>query len=118
MRIEKQTLSDFNVAKNKKFLITNGLGGYASRTVNNLSSRIYSGLLIASLNPPVERRLLLSDLRERIAIKDETRQRNDNIIHLSDRNKKILKIFMLHHRMKFLCKRVLNLIFIRNIDIM
>ena len=91
MRIEKQTLSDFNVAKNKKFLITNGLGGYASRTVNNLSSRIYSGLLIASLNPPVERRLLLSDLRERIAIKDETRQRNDNIIHLSDRNKKNFK---------------------------
>ena len=76
MRIEKQTLSDFNVAKNKEFLITNGLGGYASRTVNNLSSRIYSGLLIASLNPPVERRLLLSDLRERISIKDETRQRN------------------------------------------
>ena len=91
MRIEKQTLSDFNVAKNKKFLITNGLGGYASRTVNNLSSRIYSGLLITSLNPPVERRLLLSDLRERIAIKDETRQRNDNIIHLSDRNKKNFK---------------------------
>ena len=54
MRIEKQTLSDFNVAKNKKFLITNGLGGYASRTVNNLSS-------------------------------------NDNIIHLSDRNKKNFK---------------------------
>ena len=50
MRIEKQTLSDFNVAKNKEFLITNGLGGYASRTVNNLSSRIYSGLFIASLN--------------------------------------------------------------------
>lgn len=91
MRIGKEVLNNFDMAKNKEFLITNGLGGYASRTVNNLSSRIYSGLLIASLNPPVERRLLLSDLKERIAIKNENRQRNDNIINLKDRNKKSFK---------------------------
>lgn len=87
MRIGKEVLNDFEAAKNKEFLMTNGIGGYASRTINNLSSRIYSGLLVASLNPPVERRLLLSDLKERICIKDKRIEEKNNIISLKDRSK-------------------------------
>lgn len=87
MRVGKEILRDFEAAKNREFLITNGIGGYASRTINGLSSRIYSGLLVASLNPPVERRLLLSDLRERISIKDKSTKDKNNVICLSDKRK-------------------------------
>ena len=91
MRVGKEVLKDFEIAKNKEFLITNGIGGYASRTINGLSSRIYSGLLIASLKPPVERRLLLSDLRERISIKDKSIGDKNNMISLIDRTKENFK---------------------------
>lgn len=91
MRVGKEVLRDFEIAKNREFLITNGIGGYASRTINGVSSRIYSGLLIASLNPPVERRLLLSDLRERISIKNKSIKDKNNVISLSDKRKEDFK---------------------------
>lgn len=50
----------------KEWLITNGIGGYASSTVIGSNSRKYHGLLVASLNPPVDRRILLSSLDEEI----------------------------------------------------
>lgn len=41
-----------------EWLVTNGIGGFASGTVIGVHRRRYHGLLIASLQPPVERRLL------------------------------------------------------------
>jgi predicted glycogen debranching enzyme len=38
-----------------EWLVTNGLGGYASGTVSHANTRRYHGLLVASLHPPVER---------------------------------------------------------------
>jgi predicted glycogen debranching enzyme len=40
--------------------VTNGLGGYACGTVAGANTRRYHGFLIASLNPPVERTLLVA----------------------------------------------------------
>lgn len=62
-------LSDI-IENQKEWLISNGLGGYASSTIFGLNARKYHGLLIASENPPVDRRLLLSSLDEEIIIGD------------------------------------------------
>jgi glycogen debranching enzyme len=45
-----------------EWLVTNGLGGYASGTVAGPNTRRYHGLLMAALRPPVQRVLLLADL--------------------------------------------------------
>jgi predicted glycogen debranching enzyme len=48
----------------REWLVTNGLGGYASGTVGGLLTRRYHGLLVAATRPPTERRLLLAKLDE------------------------------------------------------
>ncbi len=51
-------------AESREWLVTNGLGGYASGTVAGLLTRRYHGLLIAALKPPVGRTLLVAKLDE------------------------------------------------------
>jgi predicted glycogen debranching enzyme len=48
----------------KEWLVTNGLGGYASGTIAGFPTRSYHGLLVAALQPPVGRTLLLTKLDE------------------------------------------------------
>ena len=48
--------------------MTNGLGGFASSTIIGLNTRRYHGLLVASLHPPVDRRLLVAKLDEDLFI--------------------------------------------------
>jgi predicted glycogen debranching enzyme len=47
-----------------EWLVTNGIGGYASGTIGNLLTRRYHGLLVAALKPPLGRTLLLAKLDE------------------------------------------------------
>lgn len=68
MKFEKQDLSLENGLK-KEWIITNGLGGYASSTILGANTRRYHGLLIAPLNPPAKRHLILSKLDESIEIR-------------------------------------------------
>jgi predicted glycogen debranching enzyme len=42
--------------------VTNGLGGFACGTIGGANTRRYHGFLIASLKPPVERRLLVAKI--------------------------------------------------------
>lgn len=49
----------------KEWLVTNGIGGYASSTIINLNTRKYHGLLVAAHNPPGFRVLHLAKLDER-----------------------------------------------------
>lgn len=51
-----------------EWLLTNGIGGFASSTIIGLNARRYHGLLVASLNPPVDRRLLVAKLDEDLYI--------------------------------------------------
>ncbi len=60
--------ADYIAGTRKEWIITNGLGGYASSTVIGANTRKYHGLLIASVNPPVDRKLLLSSLDEELII--------------------------------------------------
>jgi len=60
--------SDLSV--NPEWLVTNGLGGYASGTVSGLMTRRYHGLLIAALSAPLGRMRMLSGLNEEIHYPD------------------------------------------------
>lgn len=50
----------------REWLVTNGLGGYASGTVSGVLSRRYHGLLVSAQPAPLGRVNMLSHLRERI----------------------------------------------------
>lgn len=52
----------------REWLLTNGLGGFASGTVCDARSRSYHGWLIAALDPPNQRTLLLSHLEASLEI--------------------------------------------------
>ncbi len=51
-----------------EWIVTNGLGGYSSSTALGINTRKYHGLLVASFNPPVDRRVVLSKLDEQFLI--------------------------------------------------
>ena len=53
---------------NEEWLVTNGLGGYASGTVAGPLTRRYHGLLIAALPNPLGRTMTLNALSERIRL--------------------------------------------------
>lgn len=59
---------DFEDAIKKEWIITNGLGGFASSTIIGANTRKYHGLLVAPLNPPAQRYLLVSKVDESINI--------------------------------------------------
>ena len=70
MKITKESLSLEEGIK-KEWIITNGLGGYASSTVIGINTRKYHGLLVAPVTPPARRYLILSKLDESIKIDDK-----------------------------------------------
>ena len=69
----RYTKEDLTLEKGieKEWVITNGLGGFASSTAIGINTRKYHGLLIAPLTPPARRFLILSKLDESIKINGE-----------------------------------------------
>jgi predicted glycogen debranching enzyme len=57
----------------REWLVTNGLGGYASGTLSGVVTRRYHGLLISALAPPHGRTMMLSQLAEQIKFADRQR---------------------------------------------
>ena len=55
-----------------EWLVTNGLGGYASGTVAGAITRRYHGLLVASLPAPLGRMVMLNHLLERVRLRDRS----------------------------------------------
>lgn len=68
LRLDADVLTDLTSASRCEWLTTNGLGGYASGTLAGANTRRYHGLLIAALNPPSGRAVLLSKLEETLEI--------------------------------------------------
>jgi predicted glycogen debranching enzyme len=64
INLNVEELSRFEDAIQKEWLLTNGLGGYASSTVLGVNTRKYHGLLVAALHPPGNRTVCLSKLDE------------------------------------------------------
>jgi predicted glycogen debranching enzyme len=56
----------------REWLVTNGLGGYASGTIVGAITRRYHGLLIAALPAPLGRVMLLNHISERLRFEDHT----------------------------------------------
>ncbi|HEY2745798.1 MAG TPA: amylo-alpha-1,6-glucosidase [Polyangia bacterium] len=56
-----------------EWLVTNGLGGYASGTIAGPPTRRYHGLLVAALPAPLGRVMMLNRLSEELRLPDRTR---------------------------------------------
>jgi glycogen debranching enzyme len=54
----------------REWLVTNGLGGYASGTVATIATRRFHGLLIAALPPPLGRTMLVAQMSETVRLAD------------------------------------------------
>ncbi len=57
---------------NDEWLVTNGLGGYASSTLSGAPQRKQHGLLVASLPAPLGRTVMLSYVDDTLAFSDKT----------------------------------------------
>lgn len=55
---------EFEKALKKEWLVTNGIGGYSSSSILGINTRKYHGLLVAPLNPPGNRNVILSKVDE------------------------------------------------------
>ena len=62
--------NDAGAGLNYEWLVTNGLGGYASGTLSGVITRRYHGYLVAALPAPFGRIMMLNDLVERIELPD------------------------------------------------
>lgn len=58
------------IAAQREWLVTNGIGGFASGTVAGLLTRRYHGLLIAALQPPLGRTLCVTKFDETLTVAD------------------------------------------------
>src|SRR5260370_36271637 len=61
---------DVQAGLDHEWLVTNGLGGYASGSLVGATTRSYHGLLVAALRPPVERTVLVTKIDEEIEFPD------------------------------------------------
>jgi predicted glycogen debranching enzyme len=62
----REVCGDLDAAEEREWLVTNGIGGFASGTVAGTNTRRYHGLLIAALQPPVDRIQLVAGMDETV----------------------------------------------------
>ncbi|HVO48763.1 MAG TPA: amylo-alpha-1,6-glucosidase [Steroidobacteraceae bacterium] len=71
MILSRSTITHATQALSREWLVTNGIGGFASGTVSQANTRRYHGLLVASLRPPVERVLMVAKIEAGAAYRGE-----------------------------------------------
>jgi len=54
----------------REWLVTNGLGGYASGTLAGVVTRRYHGLLISAQPSPLGRLMMLNEIQEQVKFAD------------------------------------------------
>jgi predicted glycogen debranching enzyme len=62
--VGRDICGELAAGEDREWLVTNGIGGFASGTVAGSLTRRYHGLLIAALKPPVGRMLLVAKIDE------------------------------------------------------
>jgi glycogen debranching enzyme len=67
------TQKDIQSLRETEWLVTNGLGGYASGTIGGVLTRVFHGYLIAALPSPLGRTMMLNDLLEELVFPDGDR---------------------------------------------
>src|SRR5437899_10229433 len=60
----RETCGSLEIAEQREWLVTNGIGGFASGTISGNLTRRYHGLLFAALNPPMGRTQMVAKLDE------------------------------------------------------
>lgn len=98
MKLSKKDL-ELKSGLTKEWLITNGIGGFASQTVLGINTRKYHGLLVAPLVPPSRRYVVLSKLDEsiKIANKEEILYSNVCKNYISEGYKKLEKFEKIYY---------------------
>jgi len=66
VQMGREICGELATAESREWLVTNGLGGYASGTVAGTATRRYHALLVAALQPPVDRTVLVNGLDENV----------------------------------------------------
>src|SRR5271166_1301704 len=66
IEFQRDICGSLEAAEQREWLVTNGIGGFASGTISGNLTRRYHGLLFAALQPPVGRTLLVSKLDETV----------------------------------------------------
>ena len=90
MKISKKQIG-LKTGLEKEWIITNGIGGFASQTILGINTRKYHGLLVAPLMPPARRFVILSKVDESIVIdgKEEILYSNMGRDYITEGYKKI-----------------------------
>lgn len=68
----REICGEIDTAQQREWLVTNGIGGYASGTVAGILTRTYHGLLVAALKPPLGRTLLLTKIDDTVNYNQES----------------------------------------------
>jgi predicted glycogen debranching enzyme len=66
--LDGKALSDVEGSLRKEWIVTNGLGSYASSTVLGINTRKYHGLLVVAFHPPRKRVVCVAKLNEELKI--------------------------------------------------
>ena len=72
INLERGITDVLNATTRREWLVTNGLGGYASGTVGGPRTRCYHGLLVAATDPPLGRTLVASHVDETVHYDNRT----------------------------------------------
>ena len=70
LQVGRDVCSDLNAGLDREWLVTNGIGGYASGSIVGATTRSYHGLLVAALHPPVERTVMVTKVDEEVVFPD------------------------------------------------
>ncbi len=68
INLTADVLHDLESARNREWLETNGIGGFACSTVIGMNTRRYHALLTAAMHPPTGRIVLLSKVEETVVV--------------------------------------------------
>jgi glycogen debranching enzyme len=67
-RYARELTSDYTGLEAREWLVTNGIGGYASGSLSGINTRGYHGALVAALDPPVGMTMMLAGLIEVVTV--------------------------------------------------
>src|SRR6202012_6203036 len=72
--IRTATVDQTSAELDREWIVTNGLGGYASGTIAGLNTRRFHGCLIAALPAPHGRMMMMNQIAETLRIDDRIYQ--------------------------------------------
>jgi glycogen debranching enzyme len=72
LTLPREICRNLDAVLQHEWLVTNGLGSYASGTVAGANTRRYHGLLVAALRPPVARTVMVAKVDEEVEFDQRT----------------------------------------------